>query len=137
MTYYYVLIFVILYRFLCTTVFKRRLQLMKNAVDWTRSLKDWAVATIKDSTPTLMYVLIIQAWKMVGLTFLTICFNSMHIDATYFSVSLFVKKKKSVILIRPFSDNFVNLTCDWEVQCKKINWEKPHLNANRTPKSVQ
>lgn len=72
---------------------------MKNAVDWTRSLKDWAVATIKDSTPTLMYVLIIQAWKMVGLTFLTICFNSMHIDATYFSVSLFVekKKKKSVI----------------------------------------
>lgn len=106
MTYYYVLIFVILYRFLCTTVFKRRLQLMKNAVDWTRSLKDWAVATIKDSTPTLMYVLIIQAWKMVGLTFLTICFNSMRIDATYFSVSFF--------------DNFVNLTCDWEVQCKKI-----------------
>lgn len=120
MTYYHVLVFVILYRFLCTTVFKRRLQLMKNAVDWTRSLKDWAVATIKDSTPTLMYVLIIQAWKMVGLTFLTICFNSMRIDATYFSVSLFVKKKKSVILIRPFSDNFVNLTCDWEVQCKKI-----------------
>lgn len=119
MTYYYVLVLVILYRFLCTTVFKRRLQLMKNAVDWTRSLKDWAVATIKDSTPTLMYVLIIQAWKMVGLTFLTICFNSMRIDATYFSVSLFVKKK-SVILIRPFSDNFVNLTCDWEVQCKKI-----------------
>lgn len=119
MTYYYVLVLVILYRFLCTTVFKRKLQLMKNAVDWTRSLKDWAVATIKDSTPTLMYVLIIQAWKMVGLTFLTICFNSMRIDATYFSVSLFVKKK-SVILIRPFSDNFVNLTCDWEVQCKKI-----------------
>lgn len=44
----------------------------------------------------------------------------MRIDATYFSVSLFVKKKKSVILIRPFSDNSVNLTCDWEVQCKKI-----------------
>lgn len=119
MTYYYVLIFVILYRFLCTTVFKRRLQLMKNAVDWTRSLKDWAVATIKDSTLTLMYVLIIQAWKMVGLTFLTICFNSMRIDATYFSVSLFVDKKKESNL-RPFSDNFVNLTCDWEVQCKKI-----------------
>lgn len=69
---------------------------MKNAVDWTRSLKDWAVATIKDSTPTLMYVLIIQAWKMVGLTFLTICFNSMRIDATYFSVSLFVDKKKRI-----------------------------------------
>lgn len=119
MTYYYVLVFVILYRFLCTTVFKRRLQLMKNAVDWTRSPKDWAVATIKDSTPTLMYVLIIQAWEMVGLTFLTICFNSMRIDATYFSVSLFVKKKKKCNL-RPFSDNFVNLTCDWEVQCKKI-----------------
>lgn len=58
-----------------------------------------------------MYVLIIQAWKMVGLTFLTICFNSMHIDATYFSVSLFVEKKEEKKCnLRPFSDNFVNLT---------------------------
>lgn len=44
----------------------------------------------------------------------------MRIDATYFSVSLFVDKKKKESNLRPFSDNFVNLTCDWEVQCKKI-----------------
>lgn len=66
---------------------------MKNAVDWTRSQKDWAVATTKVSTPTLMYVLIIQAWKMVGLTFLTICFNNVHVDATYFLNFLYFKKK--------------------------------------------
>lgn len=139
MTYYYVLIFVILYRFLCTTVFKRKLQLMKNAVDWTRSLKDWAVATIKDSTPTLMYVLIIQAWKMVGLTCLTICFNSTHIDATYFSVSLFVDKKKR-IEFKAFFWQFCELDLWLGSSMQKryqLNWEKPHLNANRTPKSVQ
>lgn len=40
----------------------------------------------------------------------------------YIFLSIFIcrKKKEKKCNLRPFSDNFVNLTCDWEVQCKKI-----------------
>lgn len=39
----------------------------------------------------------------------------------YIFLSIFIcRKKKKKCNLRPFSDYFVNLTCDWEVQCKKI-----------------
>lgn len=44
-----------------------------------------------------------------------VCIQMLHI-----SQYLYLQTKKEKSNLRPFSDNFVNLTCDWEVQCKKI-----------------